>query len=87
MKATYSVTEAQKQLPSILRQVENGSTVAVTRHDATVAFFIGRKRLEATVETLELLGTSKAMKAIEADRENRAKFIPLPAADDDAASN
>jgi len=42
MKSTYSVSEAQSQLPRILKEVQKGEPVSIRRHDETVAYLVSR---------------------------------------------
>ena len=79
MKSTYSVSEAQSQLPRILKEVQKGEPVSIRRHDETVAYLGSRERMEAIVETLEILGSRFAMRAIEQHRAGKTKFLPLSA--------
>ena len=79
MKSTYSVSEAQSQLPRILKEVQKGEPVSIRRHDETVAYLVSRERMEAIVETLEILGSRSAMRAIEQHRAGKTKFLPLSA--------
>ena len=82
MSSTYSVTQAQSQLPSLAKEAEEGTPVRITWRDETVAFLVSRERMEAIVETMELLANPKAMKAIAAHRAGGTKFLPLSALDD-----
>jgi antitoxin YefM len=81
-KSTYSVTQAQSQLPKLIREAERGRPVAISRRDETVAYIVSRDRLEAIVETMELLSSPAARKAIEDHRAGRTKFVPLSALDE-----
>jgi len=81
-KTTYSVTQAQSQLPRLIREAEGGRPIAISRHDETVAYIVSKARLEAIVETMELLASPAAQKAIEDHRAGRTKFVPLSALDD-----
>ena len=54
-RTTYSVTQAQRALPRLLREVESGELVGIARRDETVAYLLSRQHLEAIVETMELL--------------------------------
>jgi antitoxin YefM len=83
MSSTYTVSDAQTQLPRLIRQAERGEPVRIRRRNDTVAYLISRDRMEAIVETLELLASPEAMKAIAAHRAGRTKLIPLPELDDD----
>ena len=41
-RSTYSVTQAQSQLPQLLRQAERGTLVGITRRQRTVAYLLSR---------------------------------------------
>ena len=64
MKTTVTVTEAKSKFAHLLRQVEGGETIAIAKRDETVAYLIPRSRLEALVETMEVLSNAAAMQAI-----------------------
>ena len=83
MRSTYSVTQAQSQLPSLIRKAEEGEAVRILRHNETVAYLVSRERMEAIVETMELLANPEAMKAIAAHQAGRVKFHSLAALRDD----
>jgi len=82
MAPTYSVTQAQRQLPGLIKQAEAGEAVRIRRRDDTVALLVSRERMEAIVETMELLANPKAVRAIEGHRAGRTTFLPLSALDD-----
>ncbi|MGH7821639.1 MAG: type II toxin-antitoxin system Phd/YefM family antitoxin [Candidatus Binatia bacterium] len=82
-KNTYTVTAAQSQLPRLIRQAEKGRPIAISRHDKTVAYILSEERLEAIVETMELLANPAARKAIEAHRAAKTRFLPLSALDEE----
>jgi len=83
VRSTYSVTQAQSQLPQLLRQAERGAVVGIARRDETVAYLLSREYLEAIVETMEILANPAAQKAIADHRAGRTKFLPLSALDAD----
>lgn len=78
---TYTVSSAQAKLPQLLREAEQGYTAAIRRRDETVAFVISKARLEAIVETMEILGNPDSMQAIDHYRSGKAKLHPLSALD------
>ncbi len=82
MASTYSVTEAQSQLPGLIKKAERGEPVHIRRRDKTVAVLVSRERMEALVETMEILANPRAMKAIEEHRVGRTSLLPLSALDD-----
>lgn len=81
MSSTYSVTQAQAQLPRLLKDAEAGKSIAITRRDETVAYLLSRDQMEAIAETLDLLGDARAMAAIRDYEKGRTKFSPLSALD------
>ena len=83
MDSTYSVTQAQTNLPRLIKQAADAGSIAITRHEKTVAYLISRERMDAIVETLEVLGNPAAMKAIRDYEQGKTKFLPLSALDGD----
>ena len=83
MKTTVTATEAKAQFSRLLRQVEGGETIAISKRDETVAFLIPRGRLEALVETMEVLGNPAAVDAIRKHKAGKLSFHPLSALDED----
>lgn len=83
LKRTYTVSEAQSQLPKLIRAAEQGEPVTIRRHNETVAYLLSRERMEAIVETLEVLGNRAAMQAIRAYRAGKTKRLPVSALDDE----
>jgi len=82
MASTYSVTQAQSQLSRLVKKAEEGEPVRIQRRDETVAILVSRERMEAIVETMEILANPEAMKAINRNRAGRTKLSPLSALDD-----
>ena len=82
MKNTYSVAKAQANFTRILKEAEK-HPVSITRHDETVAVILSRDRMDAIVETMEIMADPDAMKAIRAHQAGKAKFLPLSVLDED----
>ncbi|HYJ06118.1 MAG TPA: type II toxin-antitoxin system prevent-host-death family antitoxin [Chthoniobacterales bacterium] len=76
MEVSYSVEQAQANLPRLVREAAERS-IAITQNKETVAYLISRARMDAIVETLDLLGTRAAMKALRAYEQGKTKFLPL----------
>ena len=74
MPSTYSVAEAQAQLPALLKRAEN-DLIVITRRDKTVAYLVSAQRMEAIVETLEVMADPEAMKALRLAREGKGKYF------------
>ena len=77
MNPTYTVSRAQSQLPRLVREAERCGAVTISRHGDTVAYLVSRDRMEAIVETLEILASPRAMRAIAGHRAGRLRFKPL----------
>lgn len=82
MKYTYSVAKAQSRFPRLLREAAKSGAIVITRHDETVAYVVARERMEAIVETMDVLSNSKAMKAIRDYEQGLTSFLPLDALND-----
>jgi antitoxin (DNA-binding transcriptional repressor) of toxin-antitoxin stability system len=65
MNSKVTISQLQAQAPKCVRRAEQEGAVSIARHGRTVAFLISRDRMEAIIETLELMGNPKAMKAIQ----------------------
>jgi len=74
MKTTYSLSHAQRHFPLLVRETAESGSIAITRHDETVAYVISRQRMEAIVETMELLADPSAMREIRAFEQGKMKF-------------
>jgi prevent-host-death family protein len=76
-----SATQARQHLLELLDEVERDPTavVQVTRHNEPVAALLSADRLDALLETLEILGDAAAMRQLAKSRkETKArKLIPL----------
>ncbi len=84
MKTTYSISEAQAKLPGLVREVAELDAVSITRHGETVAYLISRERLDAVLETVEVLSNADAARALERYRQGKTRFTGLEALDDHA---
>ena len=80
MKTTFDIAEAQARLPKLVRAKQ---TVSLRLDNKTVAFLVPRDRMEALLETMEILANPQAMRAIRRDQSGRAKYLPLSALDED----
>ena len=83
MDSTYSVTQAQTNLPRLIKEAADEGSIAITRHEETVAYLISRRRMDAIMETLDLLANPAAMKALRDYEQGRTKFRPVSALNGD----
>jgi PHD/YefM family antitoxin component YafN of YafNO toxin-antitoxin module len=68
MNSTVSITQAQAQLPKLVRELDTSGAVCFERRGKVAAFLISPDRMAAMVETMEVLANQSAMKAISAHR-------------------
>jgi len=57
--------------------------VTIARHGRTVAYLVSRARMEAIIETLEIMGDARAMKAIRAYEAGKGRFKDIACLDED----
>jgi antitoxin YefM len=80
VKNTYQIAEAQAQLSSLTKRSE---ILTLCRHSQPVAYLVPRERMEAIIETLEIMADPRAMRAIRAARGGRTRYRPVSALDED----
>jgi antitoxin YefM len=80
MKTTLSVTEARRKF---LQLVESKETITLQQREETVAFLVPRERMEALLETMEIMANPAAMRAVRRDRSGKGKYLPLSVRDED----
>jgi PHD/YefM family antitoxin component YafN of YafNO toxin-antitoxin module len=73
MSSTYSITEAQAKFPSLVRAAQD-QLITITRRDEVVGYFLSPERMEAILESMEILGNPEAMSAIRQYEEGRTEF-------------
>jgi PHD/YefM family antitoxin component YafN of YafNO toxin-antitoxin module len=76
-RSTITVAELQSQTPEIMRRTQRRGMLAVTREGHVTAFLVSRDRLMAMIETMELLATPEAMKAIQEFESAKGKFYTV----------
>ena len=83
MIETMEIARAKRDLPRIVRGLKTSGSLAISNRGRTVAYLISRDRLEAMLETLEILGNPKTMKAIRDFEAGKTKFKPVESLDED----
>ena len=69
---TVSVTQAQAELPRLLRSLARSGPVKITRNDQPPAYLVESNFLESILETLELAGNAKFSAALARERSGKA---------------
>jgi hypothetical protein len=67
--STVSVSEAQANLPKLIRQ----DSFAIARHGMVVGVFLSKDRIEALVESMELLSDPHFIQALKVHKAARGK--------------
>ena len=65
-----NVTEAQANLPRLLKR----DSFAISRHGKVVGVYLSKDRIEAMIETMELLGDESFMAALREYKSGKMKF-------------
>ncbi len=73
----------QAQAPRCVRRAEREGAIPIARHGRTVAFLVSLERMEAIIESLELMGNPKAMRAIRAYEAGKATMKDVSCLDED----
>ena len=58
-------------------------TITLRQREETVAFLVPRERMEALLETMEVMANPAAMRAIRRDQSGKGKYLPLSVLDED----
>ena len=64
MKSTLTAAEAQAKLPKLLRELPKRRSVTITDQGRIAGFLVSKDRMEAIIESMEILANSEAMRAI-----------------------
>jgi len=83
MDSTVTVSELQANTPRIIRETERRGMTAVTRHGRIAAFLVSKERIEAMIETMEILSDRQAMKAIRDYESGKMALKPVECLDED----
>jgi len=67
----------------MVKRAEKGELAVVTRHDKPVAYVISAERMEAMLETMELLANPEFVRALEAERSGKTAYHSIDSISDD----
>ena len=71
--STYTVSQAQAKLPRLLKE----DSFAISVHGKIKGFYLSKERLEAMIETMELLGNPDFMAALKEYKSGKMKFYSI----------
>ena len=83
MIETLEIAKARRDLPRVVRGLKKTGSLAISNRGRTVAYLISRERVEAMLESLEILGNPSAMKAIRNFEAGKTKFELVEVLDED----
>ena len=83
MKNTCSISDLSSRAPALVRQAEQKGSVTLCRNGKVVGFLISRDRMEAILETLEIMANPNAMKAIRDYETGKVRMVPVSVLDED----
>lgn len=83
MIETLEIAKAGRDLPKVVRGLKKSGSLAISNRGRTVAYLMSRDRVEAMLETMEIMGNPKAMKAIRDFEAGKTKFEPVKLLDED----
>lgn len=83
VKDTCTISELTRNAAPLVRLAEKQGAVTVCRNGRNVAFLVSRDRMEAIVETLEIMANPKAMQAIRDYESGKVKMLPVSVLDED----
>ncbi len=61
----------------MVKEAQAGYVATITRRDEPVAYVLGKERMSALIETMEILANPKAMKVIRDYEAGKLKFYNL----------
>ena len=67
----------------MVRRAEQKGSVTICRNGRVVGFLVSRDRMEAILETLELMADAEAMKAVRQYEAGKARLKEVSCLDDD----
>ena len=82
MADIFTVSEAQANLPRLVKQ----DSFTISRHGKVVGVYLSKERIEALVETVELLSDEDFLKALKDYKTGRMKFKDVNALDENQDS-
>jgi prevent-host-death family protein len=83
MSSRYTISTGQRAFPKLIRQAEGGKVAVVTRRDKAVAYVISAERMDALLETVELLANPAFVGALKRIRSTKkSKLLTVDAIPD-----
>ena len=82
MNSTMTISKLNQNGSRAVKIARKQGQLAITEHGETVAFILSADRVDGILDTLEILGDGKAMKAIRAYDAGKLKMKDVACLDD-----
>jgi hypothetical protein len=76
--STYTISQAQARLPSLIKE----DSFAISVHGEVKGFFLSKQRLEAMLESIELLENPDFTAALKAHRSGKSRTYTVEELDE-----
>jgi hypothetical protein len=83
VKNTASISDMGRKPAAVMRQAESKGSLTICRNGRVVGFLVSRDRMEAILETLEVMADQDVMKAVRDHQSGRTRFKDVSCLDDD----
>ena len=83
MKDTCSISDMGRHPAAVIRRAQQKGSVTVCRNGRVVGFLVSRDRMEAMLETLEIMADPDAMNALRKYEAGKTRFKAVSCLDDD----
>ena len=82
VKNTCSISDFGRNPAAVVRRAQESGSITVCRNGRVVGFLLSRDRMEAILETLELMADAEALKAIRNYEGGKARLKDVSCLDD-----
>ena len=78
MKTIPPISNLDADVSGFVKRAQTEGIIPISNRGRTVVFLVGREKLAALLETMELQGDLELMKLVKADKAGKVKFTPVP---------
>jgi hypothetical protein len=78
MDSTVTITELQGHTPKIVRETEHRGYTAISRSGKIVAFVLSKDRMEALIETMDLMNNPQFISIMKDYKAGKLTFKEVP---------
>lgn len=81
VKSTATISDLGRNPSAVMREAEKRGALPICKNGRTAGFLVSRDRMEAILETLEIMADPEAMKALADYTRGKVKMLPVSALD------